>query len=74
MTIEGRAVLLLHLLLLLLLLFIWCFKEVVGMCKTCYGMFRGRIEGREREGSKWTGVRNQCEKIEGKGDKRGWSG
>ena len=31
------------------------FSGAVGMCKTYHWVFRGRIKGREREGSRWTG-------------------
>lgn len=37
-----------------------CFKELLGMCKTCYGIFRGRIKGGSVRGNQ----------SEGKGDKR----
>lgn len=29
-----------------------CFKEVMGTCKAYYGMFRGRMDGKERKGSR----------------------
>lgn len=32
-------------------LFMRCFKGVVGMHKTCYGMFRGRVRGGSVEGT-----------------------
>jgi len=36
-------------------LLVRCFNGAMGMCKTYYGVLRGGIKGREREGSRWTG-------------------
>lgn len=47
-----------------------CFKRIVEICKTSYGMLMGRTTGAERERSRWIGE-GKCGKIEGKRDKRG---
>ena len=31
------------------------FKRIVEMCKTSYGMLKGRAKDREREGLRWIG-------------------
>lgn len=31
-----------------------CSKGIVGMCETSYGMLRGRIKSKERDGSRCT--------------------
>lgn len=44
----------------------------MGLYKTYYGMFRGRIKDRGGKDQIGPG-RNECKKIEKKGDKRSWT-
>lgn len=52
-----------------LLLTFW--KGFVGLCKTCYGMFRKMAKGRENEGSWCTGEQQAQEKGEERGEGAG---